>query len=102
MHLQATPGLARCAMRRLLFIHLNVAVLRLAGLTADGLVLRPGFEDLAQRAGDWQARHTDSIWKDITETHSIKNNNNNNKWTTSTESVVYYRVSKELFRDELF
>lgn len=44
-----------------LFIHLNMAVLRLAGLTADWLGLGPGFEDLAQRTGDWQACHTDPI-----------------------------------------
>lgn len=48
----------------LLFIHLNMAVLCLAGLTADRLGLGPGFEDLAQWARNWQACHTDPIWKD--------------------------------------
>lgn len=38
---------------RLLFSHLNVAVLSLAGLAADGLGFSPGFEDLAEGTGDW-------------------------------------------------
>lgn len=46
-------------------VYLNVAVLCFAGLTADRLGLGPGFEDLAQRTGDWQTRHADPIWKDI-------------------------------------
>lgn len=43
------------------FTHLNVTVLGLAGLAADGLGLGPGFEHLAKGTGDWQACHTDSI-----------------------------------------
>jgi len=42
-------------------VYLHMAVLSLAGIAADGLGLRPGFEHLSERTGDWQTCHADPI-----------------------------------------
>lgn len=67
----AQKGSAFGAMMGLL-VYLNVAVLGLSGLTAHRLILRPGLEDLAQRAGDRQAGYTDPIWKENFQSESLQ------------------------------
>lgn len=105
----------------LLFIHLNMAVLCLGGLTADRLGLGPGFEDLAQWARNWQACHTDPIWKDTMVSHSQHTKSTGyrddaiiTQWqveqqgkqshmiNTTRHSMMYYKVLQELFCDEVF
>lgn len=52
--------------------YLDVVVVCLAGLAAQGLGLGPGFEDLSQGAGDGKACHTDPIWNSSREDQPVR------------------------------
>lgn len=78
-----------------LFSHLNMAVLRPAGLTAYWLALRPGFQHLAQRTGDRQACHTDAIWNDIIEMRVMKQRDQAHILTICIMYVIQGMLSEE-------
>lgn len=63
--------------------HLDVAVLCLAWLAAQGFGLGPGFEDLSERTGDGPARHTDAIWGGKTSRRLSKMGEN--RWRVSSQ-----------------